>query len=123
MNNKSILLSFLGLLMLINASNSAFSQEQKQHYQPHNSHEFPTAQLTIRKEANTSWYEFDLHSDIPEWKADRLEERLILRYPDLKMIEIDPIENNVVMEVMNTDDPNVVKSILYHFKYNGYEEL
>lgn len=117
-------LSVLGILLLFNLSAApVYGQGQNQNYQPHNAEQFPTAQLTVRKESNSSWYEFNMHSEIPEWKADRLEERLVLRYPTLRTIEIDPIENVVVMEVQNSNDPDVVKNILYHFKYNGYEEI
>ena len=111
MNNKIFYTSLLGVILLINIFNSAFAQVQT------------VAEIMIRKELNSSWYEFTIYSEIPEWKAERLEERLVIRYPDLIKIDIDPIEKTVAMELSHPHTSDIINQILYHFKYNGYEEL
>jgi hypothetical protein len=110
-------------LFFICLSPSTYAQTRVQDYRPINANEFPVAKVGVTRESNTSWYTFNIIHEIPEWKAERLEERLILRYSGLQTIEIDAIKNTVKVEVLNTADVNTITSILYHFKYNGYEEL
>lgn len=123
MNNKTFYTSLLGVILLINISKSAFAQVQTQTAETQNRQELPVAEIMIRKELNSSWYEFTIYSEIPEWKAERLEERLVIRYPDLIKIDIDPIEKTVAMELSHPHTSDIINQILYHFKYNGYEEL
>lgn len=116
-------LSVLSFLLLFNLSAApVYGQEQKQNYQPHNANQFPVAQVAVTKESSSSWYRFSMYNELPQWKADLLEERLLLRYSAIQNIEIDPVDNIVTVEVVDTDNTDVIKSILYHFKYNGYEE-
>lgn len=123
MNNKVFYTSLLGIFLLINLSRSAFAQVQTQAVETQNRQELPVAKVKIRKELNSSLYEFAIYSEIPEWKAERLEERLVIRYPDLAKIDIDPIKKTVVMELSQPHTPDIINQILYHFKYHGYEEL
>lgn len=123
MNNKVFYTSLLGVFLLINISRSAFAQVQTQAVEVQNRQELPVAKVKIRKELNSSLYEFAIYSEIPEWKAERLEERLVIRYPDLAKIDIDPIKKTVVMELSQPHTPDIINQILYHFKYHGYEEL
>ena len=123
MNNKIFYTSLLGVLLLINTSKSALAQVQTQAVEKQNRQELPVAKVKIRKELNSSWYEFTIYSEIPEWKVERLEERLVIRYPDLTKIDIDPNQKTVVMELSQPHTSDIINQILYHFKYNGYEEL
>lgn len=123
MNNKIFYTSLLGVLLLINTSKSALAQVQTQAVEKQNRQELPVAKVKIRKELNSSSYEFTIYSEIPEWKAERLEERLVIRYPDLTKIDIDPNQKTVVMELSQPHTSDIINQILYHFKYNGYEEL
>lgn len=123
MNNKVFYTSLLGVFLLINISRSAFAQVQTQAVEVQNRQDLPAAKVKVRKELNSSLYEFAIYSEIPEWKAERLEERLVIRYPDLAKIDIDPIKKTVVMELSQPHTPDIINQILYHFKYHGYEEL
>lgn len=122
-NSKTVRSSVLGVVLLLISASSTFGQTPDLNHQPANAHEFPTAKVTLTRELNTTWYAFSIIHEIPEWKAERLEERLLLRYDGLENITIDVVENQVSIEVANSADSRLVSQILYHFKYDGYEEL
>ncbi|MCJ8289189.1 MAG: hypothetical protein HRT58_08535 [Crocinitomicaceae bacterium] len=123
-DSTSVMSSVFGVFLLfIISGSSTFAQTPQQNQQPITTNEFPVAKVTVVKESNASWYTFRIIHEIPEWKAERLEERLLLRYTDIQSIEIDAIENYVRVKVLNTADVGTISRILSHFKYNGYEEL
>ncbi|MDG1333973.1 MAG: hypothetical protein P8P74_16675 [Crocinitomicaceae bacterium] len=116
--------SAFGIFVVLAISTStAYAQAHKTNQQTVKSNEFPAAQVGIVKATYASTYSFRIIHEIPEWKAERLEERMLLRYPDLKGIEIDANRNAVIMKVLNSTDDKTLTEIFSHFKYNGYEEL
>jgi hypothetical protein len=122
--NNTIKLSVFGVFLLFIISTPfTFAQTPKETQQQTSTKDFPIAKVSVAKESNATWYTFSIIHEIPEWKADRLEERLLLRYSDVQSIEIDAIENYVRVKLLNTADVSTLNRILSHFKYNGYEEL
>lgn len=123
-NRHTVRSSVFGVfLFFIIFAPRTFAQTTQQYHRPTNANEFPVAKVEIERESNVSRYTFKIIHEIPEWKAERLEERLVLRYPDIQSIEIDAIENSVQVQILNVAAPSTITNILYHFKFNGYEEL
>ena len=123
-NSFAVRSSVFGVfLFLIISASATYAQSPQSNQQTVKSNEFPRAKVAIVNNTNVSGYSFKIYHEIPEWKADRLEERMLLRYPDLQSIEIDAIGNSVVMSVLNSVDEKTLIQIFSHFKYNGYEEI
>lgn len=83
----------------------------------------PKAQVVITTGSLSTNYTFAIHFDIDEWKTDRIEDRLIITYPNIQAIEIDSINHSVSLDLSNPTDISILNQILRHFKFNGYEEL
>ncbi len=85
--------------------------------------QWPTAEVVITIDSTIRSFDFQLYYDMPEWKAERLEERMILSYPDMQGIEINSANKTVHFDVLNTSETATINLIFRHFKYQGYEEL
>jgi len=85
--------------------------------------EWPKASPLVSIQGDTLVFDFELYYEIPEWKADRLEERLKFTYSELQDVSIDSTNNSVRFKVLETTDATTIDKLFHHFKYRGYEEL
>ena len=123
-NSFTVRSSVFGIFLFLTISMPAtYAQASQSNQQTIKSTEFPAAQVTIVDNGNVSGYSFMIIHEIPEWKAERLGDRMLLRYPDLQSIKIDAVGNSVKMSVLNSINDETLNEIFLHFKFNGYEEL
>lgn len=65
---------------------------------------------------------FVSNAQIEDWKAPRLEERILFTYPELESITIDSQTQEVIVVVPNQFTELTLTKVVKHFKYHSYVE-
>lgn len=81
---------------------------------------FPPASVSIQTVNNQSTCSFISNAEIAEWKAERLEERIVVTYPEVQSVSIDWQTQQVTLVIPSAQLDETLRKIVRHFKYISY---
>ena len=70
---------------------------------------------------DTIEYTFVSNYNIDDYKAPMLEGRMLNRYSEIIMIEINPENQTIKFSTLTEGSEIFLEKIVHHFKYSGYE--